>query len=210
MLHNPVTFEISITKPIDTITHAIYNVDQSRKFEMLMLILRESGQGQVLVFTRTKHRAKKLAIQLSQAGHSATSLQGNLSQGQRDLAMNSFRRGRVKVLVATDIAARGIDVSQVSHVINYDIPDTADAYTHRTGRTGRMEHLGTALTLVTKEDLPMVRTIERLMGQNLERRVMSNFDESIKVPSQPIQSNNKSSQNRSNNNRFRSFSRSNQ
>lgn len=209
MLHNPVTFEISITKPIDTISHAIYNVDQSRKLEMLLHLLHESGQGQILVFTRTKHRAKKLAIQLSQAGHSATSLQGNLSQTQRDLAMNSFRRGRVKVLVATDIAARGIDVSQVSHVINYDIPDTADAYTHRTGRTGRMEHLGTALTLVTKEDLPMVRTIERLMGQNLERRQVINFDESIKIPSQPVETYSKKVQPRTNNNRFRTFSRSN-
>jgi ATP-dependent RNA helicase RhlE len=209
MLHNPVTFEISITKPIDTISHAIYNVDQSRKLEMLLHLLHESGQGQILVFTRTKHRAKKLAIQLSQAGHSATSLQGNLSQTQRDLAMNSFRRGRVKVLVATDIAARGIDVSQVSHVINYDIPDTADAYTHRTGRTGRMEHLGTALTLVTKEDLPMVRTIERLMGQNLERRQVVNFDESIKIPSQPVETYSKKVQPRTNNNRFRTFSRSN-
>jgi ATP-dependent RNA helicase RhlE len=123
--------------------------------------------------------------------------------------MNSFRRGRVKVLVATDIAARGIDVSQVSHVINYDIPDTADAYTHRTGRTGRMEHLGTALTLVTKEDLPMVRTIERLMGQNLERRQVINFDESIKIPSQPVETYSKKVQPRTNNNRFRTFSRSN-
>jgi ATP-dependent RNA helicase RhlE len=84
--------------------------------------------------------------------------------------MDSFRKGRVKVLVATDIAARGIDVSQVSHVINFDLPDTADAYTHRTGRTGRMERLGTALSLVTQEDLPMLRTIERLMGRTLERR----------------------------------------
>ncbi|MEN6522522.1 MAG: C-terminal helicase domain-containing protein, partial [Anaerolineaceae bacterium] len=135
-----------------------------------------SGNGQVLVFTRTKHRAKKLSLQLIHAGFSATSLQGNLSQSQRQAAMDAFRKGRVKVLVATDIAARGIDVSQVSHVINYDIPDTAEAYTHRTGRTGRMEHLGTALSLVTQEDMPMVRTIERLMGRNLERRKITEVD----------------------------------
>jgi ATP-dependent RNA helicase RhlE len=189
VLNNPVAVEISITKPINTIKHAIYPVEQVQKQEMLLKLLRESGDGQILVFTRTKHRAKKLAIQLSRAGLSATSLQGNLSQSQRDVAMNAFRNGRVKVLVATDIAARGIDVSQVSHVINYDLPDTADAYTHRTGRTGRMEHLGTALSLVTQEDLPMVRTIERLMGKNLERRSLTGFEVNINHTSQSNQTN---------------------
>lgn len=176
MLNNPVTFEISITKPIDTISHAIYSIDQSQKLDMLLHLLTESNDGKVLVFTRTKHRAKKLAIQLSQAGYKSTSLQGNLSQAKRDAAMNAFRKGYVKILVATDIAARGIDVSQVSHVINFDIPDTVDAYTHRTGRTGRMENLGTALTLVTREDLQMVRSIERVLGERLERRDSSVFN----------------------------------
>jgi ATP-dependent RNA helicase RhlE len=186
ILNNPVTVEIGITKPINTIKHAIYSVEITRKQEMLLKLLRESGDGQVLVFTRTKHRAKKLAIQLSRAGHSATCLQGNLSQSQRQVAMNAFRNGRVRVLVATDIAARGIDVSQVSHVINYDLPDTADAYTHRTGRTGRMEHLGTALSLVTQDDLPMVRTIERFMGKKLERRILSGFETNSNWENQPI------------------------
>ncbi|MEN6435614.1 MAG: DEAD/DEAH box helicase [Anaerolineaceae bacterium] len=176
MLHHPVTVEIGITEPIQTISHAIYPVEQLQKVETLLHLLHHSGNGQVLVFTRTKHRAKKLSLQLIHAGFSATSLQGNLSQSQRQAAMDAFRKGRVKVLVATDIAARGIDVSQVSHVINYDIPDTAEAYTHRTGRTGRMEHLGTALSLVTQEDMPMVRTIERLMGRNLERRKITEVD----------------------------------
>ena len=93
-----------------------------------------------------------------------------MSQNQRQAAMDKFRKGRVKVLVATDIAARGIDVSQVSHVINYDLPNTAEAYTHRTGRTGRMERLGTALSFVTHEDLKMIRTIEKTMGKKLESR----------------------------------------
>jgi ATP-dependent RNA helicase RhlE len=129
-----------------------------------------------LIFTRTKHRAKKLAQQLLQAGVSATSLQGNLSQNRRQEAMENFRSGRVKVMVATDIAARGIDVSQITHVINFDMPDTADAYTHRTGRTGRMEKLGTALSLVTQEDYSMIRTIERLLGRSLERRKIPGFE----------------------------------
>ncbi len=133
--------------------------------ETLLHLLHHSGNGQVLVFTRTKHRAKKLSLQLVHAGFSATSLQGNLSQSQRQTAIDAFRRGRVKVLVATDIAARGIDVSQVSHVINYDIPDTAEAYTYRTGRTGRMEHPGTAISLVTQEDMPMSEPLNVLWGE---------------------------------------------
>ncbi|HSQ25719.1 MAG TPA: DEAD/DEAH box helicase [Anaerolineales bacterium] len=207
VLTNPVTVEIGITKPINTIKHAIYPVEQVQKQEMLLKLLRDSGDGQILVFTRTKHRAKKLAIQLARAGLSATSLQGNLSQSQREIAMNAFRNGRVRVLVATDIAARGIDVSQVSHVINYDLPDTADAYTHRTGRTGRMEHLGTALSLVTQEDLPMVRTIERLMGRNLERRKLTGFEVNINNTSQPIQTDQATRQPRNyNKNRIRTYS----
>ncbi len=188
MLVNPVTVEISITKPLKTIRHAIYPVDPLRKAEILLYLLKDNGAGKVLVFTRTKHRAKKLAYQLTKAGLSAASLQGNLSQPQRQAAMNAFRNGGIRVLVATDIAARGIDVSQVSHVINYDVPDTAEAYTHRTGRTGRMENLGVALSLVTQDDLPMVRTIERLMGQNLERRRLSQFEaspNSLNLAAQP-------------------------
>ncbi len=175
MLHDPVTVEISITKPIETISHAIYSVDRSQKLVLLLQLLKERKNEKILVFTRTKHRAKKLAFQLSQAGHKSTSLQGNLSQGQRDKAMNDFRTGHVKIMVATDIASRGIDVSQISQVINFDIPDTVEAYTHRTGRTGRMKELGSALSLVTKEDYQMVRAIERILGEKLERRDSSEF-----------------------------------
>ena len=175
-LHHPVKVDLGVSHPVETIGHAVYPVDQTRKAELLLALLRKSGNGQVLVFTRTKHRAKKLAEQLIKAGLPATSLQGNLSQNRRQEAMNNFRTGRVKVLVATDIAARGIDVSQISHVINYDMPDTADAYTHRIGRTGRMARQGTALTLITKDDLPMVRTIEHLLGRALEQRKLAGFD----------------------------------
>ncbi|OGO65452.1 MAG: RNA helicase, partial [Chloroflexi bacterium RBG_19FT_COMBO_50_10] len=175
-MHHPVNVEQGITRPVETIGHALYPVDQTRKAELLLALLRKSGNGQVLVFTRTKHRAKKLADQLIKAGLPATSLQGNLSQSRRQEAMNNFRTGRVKVLVATDIAARGIDVSQISHVINFDMPDTADAYTHRIGRTGRMARQGTALTLITKDDLPMVRTIEHLLGRSLEKRKLAGFE----------------------------------
>jgi ATP-dependent RNA helicase RhlE len=176
LLNNPVNIDLGVSRPVESIGHAVYPVDQTRKAELLLELLRKSGTGQILVFTRTKHRAKKLADQLIKAGLPATSLQGNLSQNRRQEAMDNFRTGRVKVLVATDIASRGIDVSQISHVINYDMPDTADAYTHRIGRTGRMARQGTALTLVTQEDLPMVRTIERLLGRSLEKRKLAGFD----------------------------------
>lgn len=175
MLHNPETIEIGISQPLETVSHAAYPVIQTQKTQLLLSLLSSSGNGQVLVFTRTKHRAKKLAEQLIHAGISATSLQGNLSQNKRLESMNRFRSGKAKVMVATDIAARGIDVSQVTHVINYDIPNTAEAYTHRTGRTGRMEHLGEAFSLITSEDMTMVRTIEKLLGQKLERRNVEHF-----------------------------------
>jgi ATP-dependent RNA helicase RhlE len=176
MLHNPVTVEIGISRPLETVSHAAYWVDQTRKLDMLLALLRQDGNGQVLVFTRTKHRTKKLARQLVQAGLSATSLQGNLSQSARQAAMKSFRQGQAKIMVATDIAARGIDVSQITLVINYDMPDTSEAYTHRTGRTGRMEHLGTAISLVTPDDMAMVRNIERLLGRSVERRQLAGFE----------------------------------
>ena len=187
ILNNPITVEIGIDEPIGTIRHAVYLADSTQKLDMLLRILGRTGDGQVLVFSRTKHRTKKLAYQLLQAGVSTTSLQGNLSQPQREAAMNSFRKGKAKVMVATDIAARGIDVSQVTHVINYDMPDTAEAYTHRTGRTGRMEHLGSAVSLVTQDDLPMLRTIERMMGQTLELRKLSGIEATFVNSIQPAQ-----------------------
>ncbi len=176
MLKNPVTVEIGDSKPVGTVEQTVLPVDQERKYELLLQLLPQTGEGQVLVFTRTKHRAQKVARLLSQAGHSATSLQGNLSQNRRQAAMDGFRSGRVKVMVATDIAARGIDVSQVTHVINYDVPDTAVAYTHRIGRTGRMERLGTALTLATRDDHLMIRSIERLLGRPLAKRQVEGFE----------------------------------
>jgi ATP-dependent RNA helicase RhlE len=186
LLHDPVTVEIDALRPVETIRHAIYPVDPEKKYEILMKVLPQDDGGQVLIFTRTKHRAKKLAQQLSKAGLSATSLQGNLSQNQRQHAMDGFRRGRIRVLVATDIAARGIDVSEISHVINYDMPDTADAYTHRIGRTGRMARAGTALTLVSQSDLPMLRTIEKHLGYSIEQRQVEGYEVELKAPAHLI------------------------
>ena len=197
IMDHPVTVEIDIAKPIEAIDHAIYPVDQVQKLDMLLYLLDKHRSNQVLVFTRTKRRAAKLAVQLSQAGVPTTSIQGNLSQSKREAAMNAFRKGKVKVLVATDIAARGIDVMEISHVINFDVPDTADAYTHRTGRTGRMKQAGTAFSLVTQEDLAIVHSIERTLGRSLERRRVNGFETVLKESRQTITVKNNSRMSRS-------------
>lgn len=175
ILRQPVTVEIGDLKPVDSVSHAVYPADPARKSDMLLELLGKAD-GQVLVFTRTKHRARKLAQQLVKVGVKAAALQGDMPQSKRQDAMDRFRSGRVRVMVATDIAARGIDVLGISHVINYDMPDTAEAYTHRIGRTGRMARTGEALTLITQDDLPMVRAIERTLEQKIERRELEGFD----------------------------------
>jgi ATP-dependent RNA helicase RhlE len=175
-LTDPVTARVGHMAPLATVEHAIYPVSSARKAPLLLHLLEKAAGGSVIVFTRTKHRAKNLALQLCRAGLKATCLQGNLSQRQRQIAMDGFRRGTFQVLVATDIAARGIDVSQVAHVVNFDIPDTAEAYTHRIGRTGRAEHEGQAHTFVTGEDMGMVRAIEAHMKKPLPRREVEGFE----------------------------------
>ncbi len=176
ILREPVTIQIDHTAPADTVAHALYPVGQHLKTPLLLDLLRQTGSGSVLVFTRTKHRAKRVADQLLRAGYRSASLQGNLSQNRRQAALNGFRTGAYQILVATDIAARGIDVSSISHVINYDMPDTTDAYTHRIGRTGRASRTGDAFTFVTREDETMVRSIERVLGEKVERRLLEGFD----------------------------------
>jgi ATP-dependent RNA helicase RhlE len=168
--------QIGQVRPAHTISHALYPVPSHRKTSLLLELLTRAESGSVLFFTRTKHRANRLLQQIARAGHSAAALHGNRSQNQRQLAMDGFRSGRFRILVATDIAARGLDVERVSHVINYDVPDTADAYIHRIGRTGRAERSGEAFTLITPEDHDQVRAIERVVGRALERRELADFD----------------------------------
>lgn len=176
VLHNPLTVQVGHAAPVETVAHALYPVAQHLKTALLKELLLKTGDGPVLVFTRTKHRAKRVAQQLAQAGFRATELQGNLSQSRRLAALNGFRSGEYRILVATDIAARGIDVAGISHVINYDMPETTDAYTHRIGRTGRAERPGEAYTLVTADDDAEVRAVERILGYKLERRTLPGFD----------------------------------
>ena len=182
ILRNPVTLQIAHSKPAESVSHALYPVSQHLKTALLLAILEQTDRESVLVFTRTKHRAKRLATNLSRAGHSAACLQGNLSQRQRQNAMDGFRSGKYRILVATDIAARGIDVSTISHVINFDMPNSVDDYTHRIGRTGRAAKTGDAFTLITTEDEGVVRGIERILGSKIERRKLNDFDYGAKPP----------------------------
>jgi ATP-dependent RNA helicase RhlE len=176
ILHNPATVQIGITAPADTVSHAFYPVANHLKTALLLKLLKSTDTTSVLVFTRTKHRAKNLGKKLSDAGFRSASLQGNLSQSRRQASLDGFREGKFQILVATDIAARGIDVTRISHVINFDIPSTPDAYIHRIGRTGRATRSGEAFTFVTGEDKKMVHAINRVFGAKIEQRILPNFN----------------------------------
>ena len=178
VLCEPTTVQVANSVPTATIAHVLFPVEQPHKAAALKAIMQANEMTAALIFTRTKHKARHLATQLSKAGYSATSLQGNLSQSQRQTAMNGFREGRFKIMVATDIAARGIDVSSISHVINYDVPDSVEAYIHRTGRTGRAAKNGTAFTLAGQEDKPMISRIEKTLGKPMRRENVA-IDQSV-------------------------------
>jgi len=176
LLTNPHIVELADSTPASTIDHGLYLVAEPRKRELLDHVLNREDCDSAIIFTRTKHRARQLAKQLTQKGHRAVGLQGNMSQSQRDRAMSGFRSRRYDILVATDIAARGIDVSGVSHVINFDVPNTPEAYTHRIGRTGRSELEGVACTFVTGDDRSWLRATERMIGTPIPRRKVDGFE----------------------------------
>jgi len=212
VLRNPETVQVDLVAPAATVSHALYPVEEARKTDLLFSLLKDTGTGSVLIFTRTKHRAKRLGEKLAKTGYRAASLQGNLSQNRRQAALDGFRDGRHQILVATDIAARGIDVSQVSHVINYDMPNTTDAYIHRIGRTGRAARTGDAFTLLTAADRAMERALEKALGRPIERRKIEGFamtTENSVASAQPYrakQPGGNSNPGRTKNNRNRRFS----
>jgi ATP-dependent RNA helicase RhlE len=179
ILNNPHEVDLNGSRPVSTIQHALYPIECIEKLPLLQHIFSEKGFVSAIIFTRTKFRAKRLAQQLSREGHRAIALQGNMSQSQRVKAMNGFRQGRFDILVATDIAARGIDVQQVSHVVNFDMPSTVDAYTHRIGRTGRAERKGKAYTFVTADDRHLVSAVERRIGNLIPRKTVEGF---VRIP----------------------------
>jgi len=188
MLYRPVKVQINHTLPAPTISHTLFQVSKPQKTALLKKLLVEQEMTSTVVFTRTKHKARSLAIQLQKAGHKAASLQGNLTQNNRQRAMDGFRDGTFSVLVATDIAARGIDVSDISHVVNFDVPDTAETYTHRTGRTGRAEKSGKAITFADRDDLKMIAQIERNLGKKMIRpEGQSPLTGTVPVSKQPVE-----------------------
>ena len=176
ILHDPVTVQIGIIAPAKTVSHALYPVTEALKKRLLLDMLGQTPTGRVMIFTRTKHRARKLAGDLEKARYRVAALQGNMSQNRRQQAIDGFRDGKYDLLVATDVASRGIDVTEVSHVINFDMPNTVDAYIHRIGRTGRMDQSGEAFTFTMPEDEALLRQIEAVLGARIERRRLPDFD----------------------------------
>lgn len=176
ILSNPARIAIGDSAPADTIAHTLYPVPVQLKTALLIALLRGITSDSVLIFTHTKHRADRVATSLTKAGYKTGVLHANRTQQQRQRALDAFRAGTVPYLVATDIAARGIDVESVSHVINFDIPETADTYIHRIGRTGRALRTGEAFTLVTTEDYDIIRSIERSLGEKLPTQMLAGFD----------------------------------
>jgi len=175
ILHNPVTFQIGHTAPAVSVRHTLFPVEQSRKTGLLLALLKETETESVIVFTRTKHRTERLADTLAAKGFRVASLQGNMAQSQRQRALDGFRDGKYKILVATDIAARGLDVLSISHVINYDMPETVDDYTHRIGRTGRVDQTGDAYSFITTDNREVVRELEKVLKEKIEWRTVPGF-----------------------------------
>ena len=177
ILHNPLTIQIGHrSAPAVGIRHAVYPVARHLKTDLLVELLRGQEMTSVLVFTRTKHFADRLSQTLERRGLKISVLHGNRSQSQRLHAIEQFRRGRSQVMVATDIAARGIDIEDISHVVNFDVPRTPEDYIHRIGRTARAEATGDAFTLVDREEEPLVKDIEKALNQTLPRVTLPNFD----------------------------------
>ncbi|MFZ3105485.1 MAG: DEAD/DEAH box helicase [Smithella sp.] len=201
LLINPVNIKIGNAAPVETVSHKFYPVQMSSKTALLKDILDKTEMDSVLVFTRTKSRAKSVALQLDKSGYKVTSLHGNLTQQKRQQSLDGFRDGRYEIMVATDIAARGIDVTRISHVINYDMPETTDAYTHRIGRTGRADKTGDAFTFVTGEDLGLAHSLKKVLGEKLEYQSVDGLTISMLVDRAPARRNSRGNGGKPNNGR---------
>jgi len=183
LLNNPVEIRIGRTAPVETVSHRFYPVQMDTKIDLLKDLLDHTDRESVLVFTRTKSRAKSVAGRLDKSGYKVIPLHGNLTQQKRQKALDGFRDGRYEIMVATDIAARGIDVTKISHVINYDMPQTADAYTHRIGRTGRAAKTGEAFSFVTTQDAGLAHSLKRNLGDKVAYHSVDGL--TMAVPADP-------------------------
>ena len=177
ILNNPQNIQIGIIQPAKTVSHFLYPINSvTLKTNLLLEFLKETPTGKVIVFTRTKHRAQRLGADLESAKYNIAVLQGNMSQNRRQKSINGFQSGKFDILVATDIASRGIDISEVSHVVNFDMPSTIDDYIHRIGRTGRAENTGEAITFLLPQDTRLLHQIESLLGYKVIRKYLDNFN----------------------------------
>ncbi len=175
-LKDPEKIEIGARQsPADTVNHALYPVAADQKFDLLIALLARTNFDSVLIFSRTKDGADRISRQLKKENHSVAVLHSNRTQSERVEALEGFKAGRYEVMVATDIAARGIDIAGVSHVINYDVPQHPEDYVHRIGRTGRAQNVGDAFTIMTAEELPHVKDIERFIAQKVPRMKLEDF-----------------------------------
>lgn len=170
----------------EQVSQQVHFVDKKRKRELLSLLIGRENWQQVLVFTRTKHGANHLSEQLNKDGISSAAIHGNKSQGARTKALNNFKNGTIRVLVATDIAARGIDIEELPHVVNYELPNVAEDYVHRIGRTGRAAAIGSALSLVCVDEHKLLRDIERLLNREIPRLVLPGFEPNPSIKAEPI------------------------
>ncbi|HWM26819.1 MAG TPA: DEAD/DEAH box helicase [Woeseiaceae bacterium] len=187
LLQTPAKIEVAgAHRTADTIAQRIYPVDRARKRELLSWLIGSENWRQVLVFTRTKHAANRLATQLDKDGLATTAIHGNKSQGARSRALRDFKNGHVRVLVATDIAARGLDIDQLPHVVNFDLPQVAEDYVHRVGRTGRAGLEGEAVSLVCAEERPLLAAVEKLLGRSIERTVVPGFEANHGASARPM------------------------
>ena len=176
VLRDPELVEIGVRRsPAETVTHAVYPVAAEQKFDLLMALLERTNFDSALIFCRTKHGADRIAHQLKIGKHSIAVLHSNRTQRERIEALEGFKSGKYEVMVATDIASRGLDIAGVSHVINYDVPEHPEDYVHRIGRTGRAQNVGDAFTLMNGEELPALQAIERFIGQKIPRLKLENF-----------------------------------
>lgn len=187
LLNAPVLIEVARRNTAaELVTQVVHPVDRTRKRELLSHLISTNNWQQVLVFMRTKHGANRLAEQLETDGISATAIHGNKSQGARTKALADFKKGVVKVLVATDIAARGLDIDQLPHVVNYELPNVAEDYVHRIGRTGRAGNEGEALSLVCVDERDYLRDIERLLHREITKVVIPGFEPNANIKAEPI------------------------
>ncbi len=188
LLRDPVSVEVARRNaPAEAVAQSVYHVDRERKKDLLVQLIDDHGWHQVLVFTRTKHGADALSERLGKAGIKSAALHGNKSQGQRQRALEDFKRLKVHVLVATDIAARGIDIDELPHVVNYELPNVPEDYVHRIGRTGRAGSSGEAVSLVCVDEHKLLRDIERMLKKDIEKRVVAGFEPDPRIKPEPIQ-----------------------